>query len=112
MSTSSNLCLDCGMCCDGTLFENFRIKYPKESHLFSIDQQYIPQRCEHLDNCNGCKIYEKRPKVCSTYKCPVLRKYEEGDISFQNALEHITSVKNDPKNKEKIKNFIDGTFLK
>ena len=114
MEKSKDLCGNCGMCCDGTLFPFFAIN-PEERYLFPSDKTgiaNIPQRCIHFDGCNGCKIYSKRPKTCSSYKCPVLRLYESGSITFNEAETHINVVKEDPTNDTKKSNFITGYNVK
>jgi Fe-S-cluster containining protein len=39
----------------------------------------IPLVCKHLsydnDGLAGCKIYEKRPKICQDHKCNKVREY-------------------------------------
>jgi len=119
MEPSRDLCSNCGMCCDGTLFPYFEIKNDEQA-LFSQTSSLspsvnilIPQSCEHFESCTGCKIYEKRPKVCSIYKCPVLLKFEGGELSFDDALGHINSIKNEnPLSKEKKSEFLQGSMLK
>ena len=49
MEKSKDLCGNCGMCCDGTLFPSFSID-PEESHLFPSGKTpivNITQRCMH-----------------------------------------------------------------
>ena len=114
MSGVNDLRQKCGMCCDGTLFPNFNIE-KEEQHLFSqnnIDSfGRVPQSCEHFDSCVGCKIYNNRPNTCSQYKCPVLKSFEKGSLSFEDSLKHIQFLKNDKNNKLKIKEFILGKIL-
>ena len=110
MEKSKDLCGNCGMCCDGTLFPSFSID-PEESHLFPSGKTptvNITQRCMHFDGCNGCKIYSERPKTCSEYKCPVLMSYESGSITFNEAEAYINVVKEDPTNNIKKSHFITG----
>ena len=119
MGSSKDLCGSCGMCCDGTLFPYFEIKddelplFSQTSSLSPSHNPLIPQPCEHFESCVGCKIYEKRPQVCNNYKCPVLLKFEAGELSFDDALGHINSVKNEnPLSKEKKSDFLQGRMLK
>ena len=94
--TGQDLCKTCGMCCDGTIFKNMRVK-KHELHLFTRkDTLTLPQPCEHLMECNGCKIYENRPKICHVYKCNLLDGFEANEISFDDAKEIITKTKNNP----------------
>ena len=114
MEKSKDLCGNCGMCCDGTLFPFFRIN-PEESHLFPSDKTHvinIAQRCMHFDGCNGCKIYSKRPETCSSYKCPVLNLYESGSITFEEAETYISVVKENPTSDINKTHFITGHNVK
>ena len=109
MSGANDLCQNCGLCCDGTLFQNFSIK-KEEHHLFSpknIDSSgSVPQPCEHFDSCVGCNIYKNRPSICSVYKCSVIDSFEQGNLSFDDSLEHIQFMKNNKNNKSKIWKFL------
>lgn len=48
-------CGDCSLCC--TALEVVELKKP------------IGVRCEHLDSCGACSIYDKRPKGCRVFYC-------------------------------------------
>jgi uncharacterized protein len=114
MNSSKDLCSSCGMCCDGTLFPYFRINND-ERELFSTREisgiRNVPQPCEHFIGCSGCKIYQNRPNTCSEYKCPVLKGFEGGKLSYETALEYIDSLKNDKDNKEKKSEFLTGKVI-
>lgn len=86
----SDLCVDCGMCCDGTLFERARANMPNDNELikkFGLtpliinDKPFFKLPCHHFEKC--CTVYNnERPSICSEFMCNPLRKYEKGDISF------------------------------
>tara|TARA_R100000541_G_scaffold58963_1_gene71239 strand:- start:6449 stop:6808 length:360 start_codon:yes stop_codon:yes gene_type:complete len=109
MSGANDLCQNCGLCCDGTLFHNFNIQ-KEEYHLFSpknIDSfGNVSQPCEHFDSCGDCKIYKNRPRVCFKYKCSVINSFEQGNLSFDDSLKHIQFMKNNKNNKSKIWEFL------
>jgi hypothetical protein len=44
--------------------------------------------CEHLSG-KLCTIYEKRPKICASYKCKTLRALENGKITLESAQDII-----------------------
>ncbi|SDE96729.1 hypothetical protein SAMN04487996_10874 [Dyadobacter soli] len=93
----SDLCVSCGMCCDGTLFpygfvrdENDR-KIADELGLTTkeIDGKlFFNMPCPHFSGC--CTVYDKsRPHTCSAYFCPPLKKYRRGEQAFEDAESQI-----------------------
>ena len=109
---SQNLCLDCAMCCNGVMFKALVLQQ-KETKYFSrpIRKEYrvIPTitihktknhfvypfeaNCEHLKRDNKCKIYENRPYTCRSFKCEMLERYENEEISYNTALNKIKEIK-------------------
>jgi len=119
LATQNNICIQCGLCCNGTLFswgnigsnevldELFKTETIKtdgnETNVFS-------QPCQFLKNCS-CSIYNsetpKRPLVCSKFKCKLLNNYEANQITYSESIILIEktkelALKND--------NLIDDTF--
>lgn len=99
MSEPTNICLSCGLCCDGTLvgfvqLDNEELSPVKQ--LMDIEQTgenglfFLP--CNEL-GCNGCNIYSQRPKACSNFECGVLKSFEKKELSFDHAIEVIDEVK-------------------
>lgn len=85
----SELCLACGMCCDGTLFGKAHIKDADEfdrlkalgmSTLYEDANASFTQPCPQYHG--SCKIYRTAPSVCSNYYCLPLRKLKRGATSF------------------------------
>jgi Fe-S-cluster containining protein len=109
------LCLDCGLCCRGNLFNAVPL-YGDETKLFdknriqtewglihsiTIQTKHITSYktvypCEHIKEDNKCSIYHKRPKTCRDFKCQVLRDYEAGKIDYSSAINKIEEVKKIP----------------
>lgn len=83
----SDLCLQCGLCCNGTLFETISIlpdeRTPLEVLGTPVDITAIgsiremPLPCAALVGA-CCSIYGSRPSTCGRYKCGVLHDYEAG----------------------------------
>ena len=48
--------------------------------------------CSYLDNCN-CSTYNDKPKICSSYSCKVLRRYDQGVLKFDDAKTIIEKTK-------------------
>lgn len=101
-----SLCLSCGLCCDGTIFEKaplesgddpaplkiagfeIRTKVTKEKKI----RKFFSLPCvEFQQNC--CRIYnDRRPAICSRYRCDLLKKHESGEIDRQEAEQKISRV--------------------
>jgi len=110
---ANDLCLDCGLCCNGTLWPGVYVEESKH-HLFkNIVKKKINfglakqggDGCEQLDNCNLCKIYENRPSNCREYECGVLNEVKRNDISFAYAELLIKDLKKNPYDEELINRF-------
>lgn len=107
---ASDLCLDCGLCCNGVLHPGIVIEKSK-MHLFKSEKTissfgvFIKQPCEHLDDCNLCKIYNIRPDTCQEYKCRVLKNVEKNEMSFDDAKTLINNLKKNPNDKSLKKKF-------
>ena len=99
MSESTNICLACGLCCDGTLIGFVQLDKEELSpvkQLMDIEQTgengmfFLP--CNEL-GCNGCSIYSQRPKACRNFECGVLKSVEKNELSFDKATGVIDLVK-------------------
>jgi Fe-S-cluster containining protein len=98
---ANDLCLDCGLCCDGTLWPGVYVEESKhhlfkhivkEKTNFGFSGQYNGG-CEQLNNCKLCKIYENRPVLCKEFECGVLNEVKRNDISFAYAELLIKDLK-------------------
>jgi uncharacterized protein len=93
----SSLCLSCGLCCDGSLFERARLQPGEESFaaelgltVLSVSGQKprFELPCHLFQGC--CSIYDQtRPRVCGAFKCKLLIKYENGAITLADGLGKI-----------------------
>ena len=110
---ATDLCLDCGLCCNGTLWPGAYVEESKH-HLFKnvVKEKtnfgfswQVPGGCEQLDNCNLCKIYENRPSKCKEFTCGVLEEVKRNEISFAYAELLIKDLKNNPNDETLIKRF-------
>ena len=98
MSDSSNICLSCGLCCDGTLIgfvELSREEMPTLKKIMDIEDDnghgFFLQPCNSF--CNGCNVYSDRPKHCASFKCELLKSVEQKNLEFDLAVETISIVK-------------------
>ncbi len=102
---TSQLCVSCGMCCDGTLFSQALLKAgePDEARrlgmqVFTIgsgppetvvgydDAFRLP--C-HLHDRGWCTIYDDtaRPHVCGAFQCVLLKRLVAGEVDLDRSLE-------------------------
>ncbi len=92
MRAASELCYDCGLCCDGTLFSSVAldaqgIATAREHRLpllETVDALKFELPCPALRGVL-CGIYEERPETCADFSCEVLVAVDEGDLSFEDA---------------------------
>jgi uncharacterized protein len=87
----SDICVSCGMCCDGTLFGRGNILNEADNELISrIGIEIIEfngiesfkQPCNQFKGC--CTIYDKpRPGVCNSFFCDPLKKAQKKEISIE-----------------------------
>ena len=100
--TPSDLCVACGMCCDGTMFGNV-VAHDHElvqMIFLGADTKYKEEEDRHffLQPCpahvNGsCSIYETRPQTCSGYKCALLKRVLRNEITPEQAMKKVERVK-------------------
>lgn len=119
LASQNNICIQCGLCCNGTLFNWANIE-PNEviDELFPTEIIKIDKReksvfslpCQFLNNC-VCTIYTsespKRPLICAKFKCKLLQKYEENQITYS---ESITLIKKTKELAQKNDDLINVTF--
>lgn len=98
MSDSLNICLSCGLCCDGTLIGHVQLsseEIPRLKGLMDIEDEnnngFFLQPCNKY--CDGCSIYSQRPKQCADFNCGLLKSVEQKELDFDSATEVIKVVK-------------------
>ena len=92
----SELCVECGLCCDGSLFRFLPVE-PGEVETYRAlalpvvtqsGRLAMPLPCSKLEK-RCCTVYEKRPSGCRTFVCHLGRRLELGDVGFDEALETV-----------------------
>ena len=97
-SDEQHLCVSCGMCCDGTLFdyvETLEEERVPLSALFTLRPgpkgPVFDQPCPHnRDRC--CTIYQNRPATCRKYRCKTLLALESGEVGGAEAARRVTEA--------------------
>ncbi len=96
---SPDLCTKCGVCCDGTFFDEAMIQpsdlnpVTEKLDLLRKDGKIkIKLPCSHHINYR-CTIYEQRPWVCRAYECKLLKECKQGKVDEGEAIEVINTLK-------------------
>jgi Fe-S-cluster containining protein len=98
MSDSTNICLSCGLCCEGVVIgfvQLGREELPALRDIIDVENSngegFFLQPCKMY--CDGCTIYARRPKQCASFECGILKSIEKEELGFDSALEIINVVK-------------------
>lgn len=98
MNDATNICLACGLCCTGTLVGFVQLdadEVPRVREFMDIEEDngngVFLQPCKKY--CDGCTVYEKRPKQCASFKCGLLKSVEQKELDFHTAVEVVVEVK-------------------
>lgn len=94
------ICVQCGMCCDGTLFDSAPLTTEEAAGGRSAGikvekiqgEEAFAMPCGQLAG-TLCRIYENRPKTCRAFRCATLEALEGGEISRSEALRRIRDAK-------------------
>lgn len=89
----SDLCVACGLCCDGSLFRFLPVEASEVEHYRALSLPVVTQSgrlamrlpCSRLEK-RCCTIYEQRPSGCRTFVCHLGRRLELGEVGFEEAL--------------------------
>ena len=98
-SPETELCVGCGMCCDGTIFtradvvDDELVDSPVAVHLITVSgARQLPQPCSLLGSDASCTEYEHRPQTCRTYRCDLLVAVADGQKSMDSAKDVVSET--------------------
>jgi Fe-S-cluster containining protein len=102
MTHIEQLCPNCGLCCDSTLFADVELRKgddPKRLEQLGLEilqktktRLAFSQPCVCFDG-KLCKIYAERPTRCRLFECGLLKKVDRGDMTVSTALKKISDAK-------------------
>jgi hypothetical protein len=102
LNAVDQLCLQCGLCCDGTLFADVELRAGDDAKRLKKlglpiaakgkSKLAFPQSCACFDG-KLCEIYEQRPKRCRQFACGLLKQVEAGRLDAVEALSTIHSAR-------------------
>jgi Fe-S-cluster containining protein len=109
-SIAEQLCLSCGLCCNGVLFKDVELQpADNAAHLVSLglpittrargaaegksSKVRISQPCAALCSGNRCQVYHDRPSRCREFECAVFKAVQKNEIELPAALRTIRSAR-------------------
>jgi len=102
MNGVEQLCPNCGLCCDSTLFADVELRASDNpARLSRLGLTLLKktkfttafaQPCACFDG-KLCQIYQDRPKRCQLFECGLLKRVEAGEMTAKAALKKISTAK-------------------
>jgi Fe-S-cluster containining protein len=106
------LCPNCGLCCDSTLFADVEVRAGDDAKLLAQlgltlakkgrGKLAFTQPCAAFDG-QLCGIYSDRPKRCRLFECGLLKKVAADEMTPAAALKKIAAAK---KHAEKVRGLL------
>ena len=105
MESAEELCLACGLCCDGSLFDTVKLEAGDDAKKLkalglpiSVTRAQtplarFPQPCVALCADRTCRVYANRPVQCRIFECGVLKEARAGRIGIPTALRSIKQAR-------------------
>jgi len=102
ISDSSRLCLSCGICCQGVMYDHAGLQADEVDLYYELGfLPFMTTRGKegfrlpcifYIDN--KCSIYSiRRPKICASYKCKLLRNLMDREIDSKEREQIVTETK-------------------
>ncbi|MBW8865475.1 MAG: YkgJ family cysteine cluster protein [Verrucomicrobia bacterium] len=102
MNGIEQLCPNCGLCCDSTLFADVELRAGDDAARLkklglTLEKKRkskiaFAQPCACFDG-KLCKIYADRPKRCGLFECGLLKRVEADEMTANAALKKISKAK-------------------
>ena len=96
------LCPQCGLCCDGTLFADVELRAADDARRLKklgldvvkkgANTLAFAQPCPAFDG-GLCGIYPERPKRCRLFACSLLKRVQTGKLKAAAARQKISQAK-------------------
>jgi len=85
-------CVGCALCCNGTLYGRAKVAPGEEGRILEHglkltsfeDKPYFRLPCKY-ESCGQCTIYETRFEICRSFRCALLRSFDAGEITIEEA---------------------------
>jgi Fe-S-cluster containining protein len=121
VKTVEQLCLACGLCCDGTLFDHVQLGPDDDAKKLkalglpvAVTRTQTPltrfrQPCAALCADRTCRLYPDRPQQCRDFECVVYKEAKAGRISFAAALRQIKKARRQKDHIRRLLRALDDT---
>ncbi len=105
VNLGEQLCLACGLCCDGTLFDNVQLGAGDDAQKLKAlglpvavtrgrtAVTFFRQPCVALCADRKCRVYADRPGQCRAFECGVFKDAGAGRIALPAALRLVKSTR-------------------
>ncbi|MBV9930686.1 MAG: YkgJ family cysteine cluster protein [Alphaproteobacteria bacterium] len=96
-AAAEQLCLACGLCCNGALYDHAKVTDEERDRLagagiVGTDPAGLSLPCSAYRG-GACQVYADRPSACRTFRCRLLRALDDGDVPLATALETVAKAK-------------------
>ena len=97
----SQLCPNCGLCCNGVLFADVELRAGDDAGRLAElglslgmkgSKLAFAQPCACFDG-KLCTIYADRPRRCRTFECGLLKRVQDEELDADAALKTISKAK-------------------
>ncbi len=105
VNSAEQLCVACGLCCDGTLFDLVKLEasddgaklkalgLPVKVSRGAAPVPRFAQPCAALCQDRTCRLYADRPWQCRVFECGVFKDAKAGRTTFAAALRLVTQAR-------------------
>jgi hypothetical protein len=102
-AATGELCLTCGLCCNGVIFANVGLRpgddaarlrllgLPVSTPPSRLRPPHLNQPCAAFDGCR-CRVYGDRPQYCREFECVLLKSVNAGRTEPAAALRIIRTA--------------------
>ncbi len=101
---SNGICLTCGLCCNGVIFADVKLRPGEAARLKAgglASSAPVPterggpcklaQPCAALEGCR-CRAYAQRPRHCREFECLLLKNVQAGRLDTAAALRVVRAA--------------------
>ncbi|MFZ0825844.1 MAG: YkgJ family cysteine cluster protein [Verrucomicrobiia bacterium] len=97
----SQLCPNCGLCCNGVLFADVELQKGDDARRLAElglslkkkgRKQAFTQPCACFDG-TLCRVYPDRPAYCRAFECGLLKAVQAGELKVKTALKTMVEAR-------------------
>jgi len=96
----SHLCLECGLCCQGILYDHVKLRPAEVPAVRRLGLPIVetdtgptfPQPCLRHQG-DRCTVYAERPSACRLYRCKLLKRHEMGELTWEESSQRVRQAK-------------------